>query len=507
MKKIFIIFNFLLLILFVSCSENTETPITNNDDYTSFVEKYNFISNDLAISMMNKNENISISPSSIINVLAIIYESSSSENREKIASYFEVDQEKLGDYLVKLFTSLQQEHYGIKYNDDGSSYNDITGGFYIDNSFWYNNNYTVYDEKATELTAKYNLNVNKVKFNEETNSFYCMKYLPVDEEVEFMYDFITKNATSKNILPLVIDIEKYIHQERFYGECSRSFYIGKNIKEEDINVTCTPLNFTTADLGGKIHSIKAALRTESNTNGYLNMTLGIWLDTKDIMDIIIKDLSSLGFNQIPNNILHQFLQCDYESYYLNNEDIMYDVNMFNFEESIGIKIAESVNVNQLLIDRAKTSSAIPTSPNNNYKFLSVIYDDLYSITDIDVDEVIKPTNFQYAQVDNVFAKITDNYVQVEEEGEYLIALKVNMEIHEGKPTKMTMSFFLNDDRIDETTTSVYLDPSNKVYPIGFIAGQVKLKLNPSDKLYIKARWSDKRNVFIENHCSLQITKL
>lgn len=31
----------------------------------------------------------------------------------------------------------------------------------------------------------------------------------VDEEVEFMYDFIVKNSTSKNILPLVIDIEKY----------------------------------------------------------------------------------------------------------------------------------------------------------------------------------------------------------------------------------------------------------------------------------------------------------
>ena len=170
MKKIFLIFNLLLLILFVSCSESTETPITNNDDYTSFVEKYNCISNDLAISMMDKNENISISPSSIINLLAIIYESSSSENREKIASYFEVDQGKLGDYFVKLFKSLQQEHYGIKYNDDGSSYNDITGGFYIDNSFWYNNNYTVYDEKATELTAKYNLNANKVKFNEETNN-------------------------------------------------------------------------------------------------------------------------------------------------------------------------------------------------------------------------------------------------------------------------------------------------------------------------------------------------
>lgn len=28
--------------------------------------------------------------------------------------------------------------------------------------------------------------------------------------------------------------EKYIHRERFYGECSRSFYVGENLKEEDI---------------------------------------------------------------------------------------------------------------------------------------------------------------------------------------------------------------------------------------------------------------------------------
>ena len=29
--------------------------------------------------------------------------------------------------------------------------------------------------------------------------------------------------------------EKYVHKERFYGECTRSFYVGDNIKEEDIN--------------------------------------------------------------------------------------------------------------------------------------------------------------------------------------------------------------------------------------------------------------------------------
>lgn len=37
---------------------------------------------------------------------------------------------------------------------------------------------------------------------------------------------VDKNINDEN--------EKYIHKERFYGECSRSFYVGDNIKEEDI---------------------------------------------------------------------------------------------------------------------------------------------------------------------------------------------------------------------------------------------------------------------------------
>lgn len=28
--------------------------------------------------------------------------------------------------------------------------------------------------------------------------------------------------------------DKYIHKERFYGECSRSFFVGENLKEEDV---------------------------------------------------------------------------------------------------------------------------------------------------------------------------------------------------------------------------------------------------------------------------------
>lgn len=29
--------------------------------------------------------------------------------------------------------------------------------------------------------------------------------------------------------------ERFVHKERFYGHCSRSFYIGEQIKEEDIH--------------------------------------------------------------------------------------------------------------------------------------------------------------------------------------------------------------------------------------------------------------------------------
>ena len=29
--------------------------------------------------------------------------------------------------------------------------------------------------------------------------------------------------------------EKYIHKERFYGECSRNFYVGDDMSEEDIH--------------------------------------------------------------------------------------------------------------------------------------------------------------------------------------------------------------------------------------------------------------------------------
>lgn len=278
------------------------------------------------------------------------------------------------------------------------------------------------------------------------------------------------------------------------------------IKAQDINITCTPLNFVSDFNQTKTHTILAGLKNVV-VDGNTEVNLGIWLDSTDIIDILVRDLTSLSYNEIPNNIYHQFLQCDYETYYLDNEDIMYEVNMFNLENSIGSKIATSKNTNQSLIDKIKSINTDVDNSKPDYQFLSVIYDDMYSITDINTDEIIKPTAFQYVEVGSYFATINDNYVSVNKTGNYIIALKINMDIHEGAPTKFTMSLFLNDDRVEETTCTLSIDPNNKIYPMGFLSGQARMHLTPEDKLYLKVRWTDKDSVFIENHCTLQIIKL
>lgn len=273
----------------------------------------------------------------------------------------------------------------------------------------------------------------------------------------------------------------------------------------DIKLSCLPIN-DSANIFGEIHNIRAALKNvyiDGNTNKHI----GLWLYTADVIDIIIKDLSSLAFNEIPNNIYHQFLECSYETEYLDNESVVYEVNMYNYIESAGTMLYESKHSYDTLINMVNKLSANATSSESDYRFISVLYDDLYSISSINTDEIIKPSTLQYVEFNESPVTITDNYIKVNREGNYLISLKVNMDIHEGNSTNMKISVFLNDDRIEETTTTLLLDPNNKVHPLGFLSGQFKIQLKPSDKLYLKARWTDMENVFIENHCSLQITML
>ncbi len=58
-----------------------------------------------------------------------------------------------------------------------------------------------------------------------------------DINIELVDGYLTISATFNQNIDDSDEKEHYVHKERFYGKCSRSFYAGDNIKEEDINAS------------------------------------------------------------------------------------------------------------------------------------------------------------------------------------------------------------------------------------------------------------------------------
>ncbi len=59
-------------------------------------------------------------------------------------------------------------------------------------------------------------------------------YKKEDVQAELKDGYLTINATSKKDQSQKDSDGKYIRRERYYGSCSRSFYIGEQITQEDI---------------------------------------------------------------------------------------------------------------------------------------------------------------------------------------------------------------------------------------------------------------------------------
>ena len=55
-----------------------------------------------------------------------------------------------------------------------------------------------------------------------------------DVKAELKDGYLTINASTKKENEEKNADEKFIRRERFYGSCSRSFYVGDNIEQEDI---------------------------------------------------------------------------------------------------------------------------------------------------------------------------------------------------------------------------------------------------------------------------------
>lgn len=56
-------------------------------------------------------------------------------------------------------------------------------------------------------------------------------------EIEIENGYLKVSAKMDETIDKSNEKEKYIHKERFYGECSRSFYVGKDLKEDDVKAS------------------------------------------------------------------------------------------------------------------------------------------------------------------------------------------------------------------------------------------------------------------------------
>lgn len=59
-------------------------------------------------------------------------------------------------------------------------------------------------------------------------------YKKEDVQAELKDGYLTITATTKTNDEQKDEAGKYIRRERYYGTCSRSFYVGEDIKQEDI---------------------------------------------------------------------------------------------------------------------------------------------------------------------------------------------------------------------------------------------------------------------------------
>ena len=92
---------------------------------------------------------------------------------------------------------------------------------FFDDGFFTKKERNLMKTDIKELKDKYVVDVDLPGFTKENINLSLENgYLKIHAKTE-------KNEEKK-------EGEKYLHQERFYGECSRSFYVGDEIKEEDI---------------------------------------------------------------------------------------------------------------------------------------------------------------------------------------------------------------------------------------------------------------------------------
>jgi len=100
---------------------------------------------------------------------------------------------------------------------------DLFEDFFKGDEFFSRRENSIMKTDIREKADKYIIEMDLPGYEKENINLELKKgYLQVSAKVEK-----EKNEEDKH--------EKYVHKERFYGTCARSFYVGDQIKEEDIN--------------------------------------------------------------------------------------------------------------------------------------------------------------------------------------------------------------------------------------------------------------------------------
>lgn len=76
-----------------------------------------------------------------------------------------------------------------------------------------------------EKDGKYILEVDVPGFNKE------------DIKIELENGYLTIEANTNKSVDKSNEKEHYIHKERYYGKCSRSFYVGDEVEEKDVKAS------------------------------------------------------------------------------------------------------------------------------------------------------------------------------------------------------------------------------------------------------------------------------
>lgn len=97
-------------------------------------------------------------------------------------------------------------------------------------------NFDLFDDFFDDNFFKKEKNLMKTDIKEKKDKYVVEMDLPGFEKenikLELNNGYLTITGKQENNIDE--EEEKYVHKERFYGECTRSFYVGDNIKEEDI---------------------------------------------------------------------------------------------------------------------------------------------------------------------------------------------------------------------------------------------------------------------------------